>query len=656
MKKTVTAASFVLAALIFVVSIFATAAPQSRTISGLICGGYGFYPAALGSTCPPPPPPPASEADGVIAFRDVISGPASGVGDGAGSGMIVTIWGWFGESQGSNTVVFRDSFNTERPAHVYYWKNADGTLPSGPANLYESHGLQEVAISIPAGSAAGDGHIVFKDGGGVEMDSADFRVRDGTIYHVKSTGSNSNNGSFNSPFLTVGHCVDNADVGGSCYVHDVNTGDGTTFRGVYKASGSPKSTMAAQFFMGPYPGFHPEIYGEQGVQGYQQEAMVVSKFKVFSSDHIEEANGQPSEDSPIVNSGSGGSWGIRGTAFGRIIGNVVTDSPGNCASHLQGAINSTAKYYDYTSDLIILGNEIYDYGCEGSDRLHHTVYLSIRSSVDLQVGPPEMGFNYLHENWAKNGLHIFDQDANCGDYTGDVHYHNNVVINQAGAGLYYGSSGCDRHETVHMYNNLLVNVGLPSWWDGINPASGSQMDGNGITIWASGYDGTVNIFNNTIIGWDRDNLENNSGCVGYRGSQDAALINFNSNICVAVWDRDYFAFGTPTAGQQNNIFGANNVLFYVGDSYTLPSFFADMESYQPWPYYTTNPATPLVAVTPTDVVNVTDHIEADPLLTFAGRQVAVGGGSSAIDVSNTSLLRDLYGSMRAAPFNAGVSE
>ena len=72
----------------------------------------------------------------VLNFQDIESGSATGNSDPYGNGAIVTIWGSnLGSSQGTSQVYFRDSSGTIRQAgHVYYWKNADGQLPGGPAN------------------------------------------------------------------------------------------------------------------------------------------------------------------------------------------------------------------------------------------------------------------------------------------------------------------------------------------------------------------------------------------------------------------------------------------------------------------------------------------------------------------------------------------
>ena len=138
----------------------------------------------------------------VLLFSDLITGPDVGLGDGKGSGVIVTVWGQnLGSSQGDGTLEFCDSEGVCREGYLYYWKNADGNLPGGPANLFESHAMQEIAFSIPD-SAQGTGEIQLTKGN--RTSTLPFTVRAGTIYHVKSSGSDSGDGSWDNPWLTVG--------------------------------------------------------------------------------------------------------------------------------------------------------------------------------------------------------------------------------------------------------------------------------------------------------------------------------------------------------------------------------------------------------------------------------------------------------------------
>ena len=43
-----------------------------------------------------------------------------------------------------------------------------------------------------------------------------------------------------------------------------------------------------------------------------------------------------------------------------------------------------------------------------------------------------MGWNYLKDNYSKNGIHFYDEDAGsgteCGQFSGDVLIHDNVVV------------------------------------------------------------------------------------------------------------------------------------------------------------------------------------------------------------------------------------
>ena len=174
--------------------------------SGLVaCGGSSSEPEVL-----------IEEESGAaphLAFSDLISGPSTGIGDELGSGTIVTVWGFeLGSEQAGSTLEYCDVNSSCAPmAHVYYWKNADGQLPSGPANLYESHGMQEISFSIPE-APAGAGEIRLSNAHGTS--SLPFTVRPGEIYHVKEQGDDENgDGSFSNPWQSVAHADQTLDAG-----------------------------------------------------------------------------------------------------------------------------------------------------------------------------------------------------------------------------------------------------------------------------------------------------------------------------------------------------------------------------------------------------------------------------------------------------------
>lgn len=579
---------------------------------------------------------PASSVE--LAFSDLTSGPDVGLGDGLGSGVIVTVWGYgLGSSQGASTIEFCDSAAVCRVPYVYYWKNADGTAPSGPANLYESHGMQEIAFSIPD-SAMGTGTIRVTVAG--NADALPFTVRTGNIYHVMSSGSNTNPGTFSQPWQTaarVGHSQSGATApaGSTTYFHGITSGTALSdARGMYFNLASASAvTPDQQFFYVAYPGAHSTTLGREGFTNYQVQGASISKFRVGTSNCVETANGQRTGCTSVTP----GTWGVQTDKWGRVIANYFYEPAGTCSSATAGAIIGDANFADNVSDARMFGNEIEGHGCQASSPLHHTTYMSIRSAPDdLQLPAWEWGWNYLHDNWAKSGIHQFDQDTGCGDLTTPLRIHNNVIINQAGPGIYVGGQ-CGWSMDAYIENNVIINAGLPSTWDGVTVTTTQQPEPGGVVIRDSGTPptggllGTMYVRNNTIHTVGPSGAgDAQEGCLTLTGSGDSVAIVFTHNICVN--PRDYgFITASGQSGQQlNNLTGIRNVFYYSGAG------------------------TPVRAVVPTwDLSPITTN----PLLTISGSRVSVGNGSPVIDQSGTALIRDIYGTLRTKPnSNLGAVE
>lgn len=564
-----------------------------------------------------------------LAFSDIVSGPDTGLGDGKGSGVIVTLWGQkLGGSQGSSNVYFTDSSGTKHEvAYIYYWKNADGTLPSGPANLYESHQMQEIAISIPD-SASGRGSLTVEVGGKTS-NALSFTVREGGIYHVTSSGSDNGNGSWDSPWRTIDKADSTAPAGSTIYVHDVDTGSTSSSRGIYWSNADASSSLDAQFSIIAYPGFQPKVTAQNGVEGYNTEGLVVSKLDIYSSNYRDvSSTGQPTGGT-VAN---GRTAGISSTKNGRAVANRIGDMPGGCASMYQGAISGTAKFGDNVSNFKILGNEIYDYGCEGSSKLHHTTYMTVRSDgANTQVAPWEFGFNYLHGNKAKFGIHQFDQNEGCGDLTGTLRIYKNVIVDQGGAGISVGSQ-CGWSMDVEIENNLLINVGLAADWDGIDPNTTSGPENGGIAIRDSGLTGTIYVENNTILGHTEDGQgpsKGGRGCLNFNGTDDNVRVVWNNNICYSEVDVPFVGAGYKADNKLNNVSGSNNVWFYRGSS-------------------------PEYALVPSwDSAKVTQ----DPLIRISGVMISADTDSALLDNGvRTDQERDLYGNLRVGTTDIGAVE
>jgi hypothetical protein len=570
-----------------------------------------------------------------LAFTDLISGPGTGLNNGLGSGVVVTIWGQnLGTDISNGTVQFTDSNGQIHEPHVYYWKNADGVLPSGPANLYRSHRMQEIAFSVP-NAAEGLGEIsVTVDG--ITSNSLPFTVRPGAIYHVKSSGSDtSGDGSWATPWQTAGHAVGEVTAGATLYIHDVNSGSATSERGIYMNKSTASSTQDAQFAILSYPGFHPTVMGQRGFESYHVNAVVVSKLDFYSSDYT----AVDKNDQPIGSKiQSISTFAIKSSRYGRAVANRITDIPSGCASGMQGAITGSAKWgNDIVSNYKIYGNEIYEYGCAGSSKLHHTTYMSVRSDgLDVQVEPWEFGWNYLHDNKAKFGIHQFDQNTDCGDPSGPLRIHHNVVANQGGAGISIGSECWE--VDAYIEDNILINVGLAAAWDGVDPSSSDGAENGGISIRDSGLVGTMYIRNNLIYGYTTDGQTNGGrGCLNLYGSGDNVSIEWDNNICFTDLDLPFIGTGYKAEAKLDNIIGGNNVWYYSGLS----------------PVDAIVPSWDALAITVDPLLSVSDVFVI--LLEESINDSSVK--SPLIDAAtSTTFVRDIYGNPRDAHPDIGPVE
>lgn len=546
----------------------------------------------------------------ILNFSDLITGPDTGLGDAKGSGVIVTVWGQnLGSSQGSSAIEYCDSASTCRSGYVYYWKNADGTLPGGPANLYESHRMQEVAFSIPD-SATGAGEIkVTVDG---KESTLPFTVRPGGIYHAKSTGTGTGDGSWSKPFATVDGFLDNTGAGDTLYLHDIDEGQFGKVRTWYDNRGV-KATEANHFAFIAYPGERPINRGQQNIQFYNSSGLVTSKITVYSSNCRDETL----KDCPIENK----SDGIIPGAWGRVIGNEVTDIPGGyCATGQSGAISGGGANIEGAK---IYGNYVHDYGCPNTSKLHHTTYFTIRdNSNDRQIKAWELGWNYLKNNHPKNGLHNYDENSGsgseCGDMTTDLLIHDNVIIDQAGAGI-HEAAGCWTQDT-YIYNNVIIRSGRAS---DVDCTSSCGKAGMGIHI--GNGDGDDYVFNNIVYNWDPENLSDQgekTACI-YIQDTDSAY-HINDNICYN--DRDEFLV---TGKGVTKAVGQNNIWHYAGSGTPANMSVPGWDS---------------------------GAITTDPLLTLTGSKFSINSSSPAIGKSTASIQRDIYGMDRLPGAEIGAVE
>ncbi len=576
-----------------------------------------------------------------IAFTDLISGADTGLGDGKGSGAIVTVWGQrLGSTQGLNKIEFCDSASVCREPYVYYWKNADGQLPSSPANLYESHGMQEIAFSVPDG-AQGLGTIRITTGEGVV--NTDFTIRSGGIYHVMTTGDDSTgDGSYANPWLTVAKADSIVNAGGTIYIHDVTTGSFTTNQGIYNNRVEASGDETNQLAYVSYPNTRAEVIAYRAFSAwnssYDTGGMVASKLSFYAAAADVGANDQ------VVNerNGTGTSaqtYAIQGTGNGRAVGNYITDEHpddpnGACASGSQAAIVGNHNGSDGVSNFKVLGNHVEDYGCKGSIKFHHTTYLSIRSGeTNVQIAPPEMSWNYLKNNAVKNGIHMYDENHSgleCGSFTGDVVLSNNVIINQGGAGINVGAN-CPWNNDFHIANNVIINSGLAAAYDGLDINTANGANTSAINITDGGLTGKIYVYNNTVIDWNKDGLADAAQAgLSISGTSGGTEVIANDNVFSTAYDRYFFNHGCCGAADviHNQISGLGNV------------------------FYNSSGASSKATIPVWDAAAIT----TDPKLTVTGAKVTVGASSNVIGKSRTNLQTDIYGKVRQVNSNKGAIE
>ena len=448
----------------------------------------------------------------VLFFSDITSGPKTGLGDGLGDGAIVTVWGHdLGSSQGNSKIYC----GGVEAAHVYYWENADTAGDSGPSDMWTYHKMQSICFSIDSTASDGAGSI-YVEVGGVNSNSLPFTIRSGDIYYCKTTGNDNWKGSWNSAWQTLDHIGGGAggviDSGDIIYICDgVQDSNRFSINYIDGTASSPISFIA-------YPG--ADVFckaGNHAVSNWNRAQDYINICKLR-----------------VVTNGTG----VDAFYGGRIVGVSITDD--TCADGNGGAV---CPMREDSHDNRIFGCWIHDFGCAATSKFHHTTYVTNR--VGYAVGAPELGWNLLEDNQARCGLHIYDEGA-CGDWTGTLRIHDNIVINQVsqGFGIAGGGYSCFSMD-VEIYNNIFINCGLPQD-DGDFSTPAFVVDGEGTKC-------DIKVYNNIIYG--SSSLASNTIRIN---SNFGGTWEWRNNIVVDTDDNPYFNTDPPSPT------AASNNLWYNG--------------------------------------------------------------------------------------------
>ncbi len=564
-----------------------------------------------------------------LNFTDLISGPSTGLKDGFGSGAIVTIWGNnLGPKKVSSKIKFQDSTGTIREvAHTYYWKNADGKLPGGPANLFESHKMQEVAISIPD-SAPGIGYL-YAIVDGEASNRLTFTVRDGNILWIHPSGSNSNDCSYSNPCGFINGDIDSSRARNTNGLGNqrLQAGDIVYSRGVEEPAFSSGNvdvgmflralhgTISRQIAIIAYPNTRPTVRaGNKGVSPYLTEGIVLSKYKVGVG-HVPDPISVPNAGIPNESDANVGS-----TENGRIIGNYMHEIQGMCFNGWSGAVVSGGTSGSNTK---IYGNQLVDLGCDGTSHFQHTTYMSVRNASSV-VQAWDMSWNYLKDNKAKSGIHMYDEqyDGDCGVLQGTIIVHANVIVNQKGDGI--GITTRDKsgvknicwQADIVITNNVLINVGLGPVAEVNN---GTSADA--IVIGGDLGSKNVTVSNNLIYGFS-----------------DASSRLYDSPHAIEM----VFDLVNPIITIDNNIFYENGDYSYLHTSGSVATINNARNN-----IFFTNATNPSNAIPPSSWTN---NKVLDPKVILSGPVVNYLEDSAVIDSGVSSFYdHDIYGAQTNAP-------
>jgi hypothetical protein len=476
-----------------------------------------------------------------LNFSDLINGPRTGNGDGVGSGVIVTIWGNnLGSTQGGSTI----TVGGVAPAHIYYWKNADGTLPGGPADLYSGHKMQEVCFSLGATTPTGSQNIVVTVGG-VASNLLPFTVTSsGSIYFVKPTGNDGAAGTWAAPWLTMTHAFNGAalSAGDTVYFVGSTTSSSQPIRGINGTANNLINFAA-------YPNSSVvSTGGGVGGSNFLNAASYVTVSKISGSDDTEVIEVMP---------------------HSRIIGNAATQN--TCAN------GSAAAIYCWQNECegsAILGNYIHDFGGDCTSNQEHATYFTGRGG-QVFSSPFEVGWNYLKNNIARMGIHIYDEHACFNVHGGPIKLHDNFVVNQVQDCINVGLTNCnagtgfDSAVVVNIYNNVCIGTGKGHSAGGIGPSDAIWVG------WESNA-ATHNIYNNTIYDYSDSGCAGEVMCtafyIGWYNIEFTGKVNWRNNLVVDTRGLPYFNVKNGSGGTTGITNVGHNLWYSTVGGLSAPSW------------------------------------------------------------------------------------
>jgi len=528
----------------------------------------------------------------VLLFTDIVTGASSGGEN--GNGVYISIYGKnFGATQGSSTV----TVGGVAPVQYKIW--GSGNDPQNPL-------LDKVVIQI--GPSTSTGNIVMTVNG-IQSNALPFTVCTGHIYFVSPSGSDSNSGSFSSPWASPSHARSVSGAGDTVYFRAGTYTQQENFGAMILCGACGGSSGAWLNFLG-YPGETAQL----GSSAVPRSVVFVSSGGSIDYLAMGELYMQAGGESQTGVFGCSSSGGTHCNNIRLVSDNV----------HLTAGPSVAIDFELPATNIYIYGNESANNcpsGCSFDSR-GYSFYAGgngAQSNFDL-------GWNNFHDNPYGKGFQIYGH--NNGESMTGLYIHDNLVYNNTMAGMDIGGSDSSTGHWVvdaHIYNNL--------FWNNSSANNGREHGALKISPFGGAY-GTYYVYNNTFYENAYDGGSGIGGSLSIEGSGPAAAY-YDNNILYAYPGASCLVYIETTGAFGSVLHFSNNLYNGAGNGITLCNNTGAAPSPDPAPVT----GDPLFVST------------SAPDFHLATTSPAIGAGTSALTTA-----RDLDGKPRPVPPSIGAYE
>jgi hypothetical protein len=447
----------------------------------------------------------------VLFFTDLDSGPATGNSDSSytsSGGAYVTLYG-----------NFLDNFSSVKLNGASCL-----TVVSNPAAWMW---YERMVVQLTSGCTSGNFAVTTTSG---TSNGVPFTVRSGGIYYVATTGSDSNSGSFSSPWATMTHGVQSAQPpdGRIIYVRngvatsacvDSDGWGALTFRWEWSRPSSSNYPSALIAYPGATVTIGSSSCSNGGIVATDSTASngAALGWWTIAGMTVRDSTTATSLHGPIT-------YPTGGSEHWRLVADDMSCPTGN---------GSTACFHsdnlgNSANNNKFFGNNIHDSGkaiSGGPDDQYHGIYVSDRSKHY------EIGWNQVSNLVGCRGIQIYSNYQNQFDYL----IHDNTIHDTTCDGMVLATSDPSQGG-IYVYNNVVFRTGM-------GPGNTSEGGGNFAGIFVartlqtgSAGSGTTYIYNNTI--YDTGQITNlttlgygscNSDMAGLAQSDDDGTGGANTN-------------------------------------------------------------------------------------------------------------------------------